>query len=229
MNIFNRIFKQKPDELRPKFEKWLERINHKEKPDESIVGFNFGLLESPKGYVMYLTGSKTFDKDNDDWAAEVDFAPRSKYFEFGKTFSKDKTWKDIQKCSEELIDYYILSDKFEKSILSKSTAITTGFDDGQLTILYWMKIEAHETIIESDSTLVGSEEEARRANLRILHLTHHHLVKTATANEGWAILYQDPTDQRYWELTFPKSYYHGCGPRKLSYLSNPDATLKYNI
>ncbi|NDV65150.1 hypothetical protein [Bacteroides sp. 224] len=136
--LFDKFFAKKfdKDQIEERFEKWLEQINSEEKIDSSIVGFNFGLFESTDGYMMYLIGSKSFDKEDEDWATEIDFEPQNKYFEFGEKFSKGKKWEEIQKYSESLVANYIRSDKFKESILSKSTAITTGFDDGNLTILY---------------------------------------------------------------------------------------------
>ena len=48
------------------FEEWLENINQTETVDNSIEGFNFGLIETTNGFEMYLIGSKTFDKDDED-------------------------------------------------------------------------------------------------------------------------------------------------------------------
>ncbi|MDD4055812.1 MAG: hypothetical protein PHG42_08505 [Bacteroides sp.] len=39
----------------------------------------------------------------------------------------------------------------------------------------------------------------------------------------------NPIDLRYWKLTAPKGSYHGAGPLRLSYVSNQDAILKYDL
>ncbi|MBI5247110.1 MAG: hypothetical protein HY923_08005 [Elusimicrobia bacterium] len=36
---------------------------------------------------------------------------------------------------------------------------------------------------------------------------------------GWDKLYRDPSDGRYWLLTYPKSHMHGGGPPSLKHLS----------
>src|SRR5690606_34296565 len=100
-----------------------------------IEGFNFGLIETTNGFEMYLIGSKTFDKDDEDWATNVDFEPKQKYFQFGKEFSTDKDWQYILRISEKLILNYVSSNKFKTSIIANANGITTGFDDGNLTII----------------------------------------------------------------------------------------------
>jgi hypothetical protein len=117
------------------FAEWIEKINENETVDNSIIGFNFGLFETTNGFEMYLIGSKTFDKDDEDWATNVDFEPKQKYFQFGKEFSADKDWQEILKITETLIFNYVSSEKFKTSIFANARGITTGFDDGNLTII----------------------------------------------------------------------------------------------
>ena len=92
-----------------------------------------------------------------------------------------------------------------------------------------MKIKPSETIIESDPIILGSDEDASKASERIDDLIYNYLSEKARANGGWDILFRDPADQRYWELTAPKGEYHGYGPLRLSYIPNQDATFKYNL
>lgn len=91
------------------------------------------------------------------------------------------------------------------------------------------QIKPNELVIESDHDILGSIEAANKASMRIDDLTDNYLIEKARANGGWDILYQDPADQRYWELTKPKGEYHGGGPSRLSYISDQDAILKYNL
>lgn len=117
------------------FTEWLENSNEIENVDNSIIGFNFGLIQTTNGFEMYLIGSKAFDKDDEDWATNVDFEPKQKYFQFGKEFSADKDWQDILKISEKLIRNYVDSEKFKTSLFANAKGITTGFDDGNLTLI----------------------------------------------------------------------------------------------
>lgn len=117
------------------FTEWLDLINESETVDNSIIGFNFGLFETTNGFEMYLVGSKKFEIDDEDWASYVDFEPKQKYFQFGKEFSADKDWQAIQQLSEKLIRSYVGSEKFKTSLFANAKGITTGFDDGNLTVI----------------------------------------------------------------------------------------------
>lgn len=118
-----------------RFHEWLETINKIEKIDKSIIAFNFGLFESEEGFTMYLNGSQTFDEDDEDWATNMDFEPKQKYFSFGSEFLKDKNWQDILNYSEHLVQTYVTSENFKASIFAHAKAIAVGFDDGELTII----------------------------------------------------------------------------------------------
>lgn len=126
---------QKDKLVEQRFHQWLETMNETEQIDQSIVAFNFGLFESEEGFTMYLNGSKIFDKDDDDWATNMDFEPKQKYFSFGNEFLKGKDWQDILRYSEHLVQTYIASEEFKTSIFAQAKGIAVGFDDGNLMII----------------------------------------------------------------------------------------------
>lgn len=64
---------------------------------------------------------------------------------------------------------------------------------------------------------------------RIERLIANSLKEIAVSKEGWEILYKDPTDGRYWELTYPNSERQGGGPLKLAVISPEEAVFKYHI
>ena len=70
---------------------------------------------------------------------------------------------------------------------------------------------------------MSADEEA----IRIRRLVREHLVEVARDASGWDVLYRDPDDDRYWELTYPQSEMHGGGPPKLTCLSNEEVSTKY--
>ncbi len=64
---------------------------------------------------------------------------------------------------------------------------------------------------------------------RIDDLISGSLTKITSDSSGWDILYQDPKDERYWELTYPESQWHGGGPPQLTHLSYDQAKKKYKL
>jgi len=105
-------------------------LHKKKKPSESIVAYNIGLFESEDGYMAYLIGSQEYDESNDDWACNEDFVPRKKYFNLPN--SKDKKWEIILEEVKVFMKEFMKSDSAKESFFSYATAITVGFDEGDL-------------------------------------------------------------------------------------------------
>lgn len=64
---------------------------------------------------------------------------------------------------------------------------------------------------------------------RIDFLTTHHLREVCMDAPNWTALYLDPTDGRYWELTYPYSEMHGGGPPVLEWIPEDHVAGKYGI
>jgi len=62
---------------------------------------------------------------------------------------------------------------------------------------------------------------------RIARLVDQHLRELARSPDGWSALYQDPRDNRLWELTYPQSELHGGGAPRLAVVSPADADSRY--
>lgn len=92
--------------------------------------------------------------------------------------------------------------------------VTLGPDETDL-IGQWVK---------EGNRVIGDPVEAR-----IDRLIAHHLQKLAVSPEfgGWEILYRDPDDGRYWELTYPHGEMHGGGPKRLTNIPAMAAIAKY--
>lgn len=67
------------------------------------------------------------------------------------------------------------------------------------------------------------------ASRRIKALIAGPLTKVGTAAGGWDVLYVDPRDGRYWELTYPHGEMHEGGPQALTQIAAADARAKYGI
>ena len=76
-----------------------------------------------------------------------------------------------------------------------------------------------------DGKRVVEDEKCRR----IMHLVRHVLRRVAESprSGSWGILFQDPADERYWELTYPNGDMQGGGPPRLAVISPADARRRY--
>lgn len=66
---------------------------------------------------------------------------------------------------------------------------------------------------------------------RIHSLLELHFKKLAQSREfgAWEILYIDPTDGRFWELTYPEGHMQGGGPPQISVVGENQARSKYDF
>lgn len=90
-----------------------------------------------------------------------------------------------------------------------------------------MKIASDETSIVGTWNILGGRVEADDTCLRIERLLRQHLTEIGRDASGWDVLYVDPTDGRFWELTYPQGEMHGGGPPALMVLSAQEAREKY--
>jgi hypothetical protein len=117
------------------FEEWITQIIKEEKPSEKIKGYFFGIFETEnKGYMMYLSGSKEFDEDDENWACNNDFEPQSKYLSLPQY--KGLSWEKVLSNVECILTDFVKTEMFKNSFLAKAKGIATGFDDGILYSIY---------------------------------------------------------------------------------------------
>ncbi|HEX6429818.1 MAG TPA: hypothetical protein VF008_19125 [Niastella sp.] len=114
------------------FNNWLTQICTTEKPEASIIAYNFGLLETGNGYTVYLIGSKLYDKEDTDWATEEDFVPALRYYALSPSDFKQLQFDVVQNKVKKMIKDFMKTDTYKKSFFAKAKAITIGFDDGDL-------------------------------------------------------------------------------------------------
>lgn len=100
---------------------------------QGIEACNFGIFESTNGYTIYLTGSKVYDSEDDDWATEVDYEPTNKYLPIPTELTDKFDWMGVLELVENSLKAYLNSAAFRTSQLANINAITTGFDEGDLT------------------------------------------------------------------------------------------------
>lgn len=90
-------------------------------------------------------------------------------------------------------------------------------------------------ILPQEKEIVGAWElqqgvvKASEAARRIDDLVERYLESVAASTDGWSRLFRDPSDGRYWELTYPEGSSHGGGAPRLTNISREDAASRYDI
>ncbi len=115
--------------VQQKFNYWLDQIIRSEKPGNEVVAYWFGIFETDQGYETSLTGSKTYDEHDDDWACNIDFAPADKYLLLGQP---GREWEDILDDVKGYLIEYFKTETFRNSFLNNSQVIACGFEDGDI-------------------------------------------------------------------------------------------------
>ncbi|MFN8351885.1 MAG: Imm27 family immunity protein [Flavobacteriales bacterium] len=94
-----------------------------------------------------------------------------------------------------------------------------------------MPLAPNETVLNGNWVFENGHMRGDALENRIGWLTSEMLVQVANHPEygTWEILYRDPTDGRYWELTYPQSGMQGGGPKQLRVLALQEASAKYRM
>jgi hypothetical protein len=110
---------------------WLRRVSTAEKPPQSVVAYNIGILETEEGYSAYLEGADLYDPDDDDWACDGTFTPKERYVALPIGGAK-ATWELVLERVAAAVRTYLASTEGRGSFLATATAVTVGFDGGDL-------------------------------------------------------------------------------------------------
>lgn len=90
-------------------------------------------------------------------------------------------------------------------------------------------LQSNETKLSGSWNLVGNLVEADSVTKRIEELVSGYLKYIRSDSNGWSKLYQDPKDNRYWELIYSNSEEQGGGAPTLQNLSEEEVRLKYKL
>jgi hypothetical protein len=90
-----------------------------------------------------------------------------------------------------------------------------------------MKLQPYETDLIGKWNVIGGKAVEDETCQRIKSLLTGHLQELGRDQSGWDVLYRDPDDGRFWELTYPQSEMHGGGPPRLTCLTPEQANKKY--
>lgn len=92
-----------------------------------------------------------------------------------------------------------------------------------------MQIEPNESDLRGQWLLVDGKMVKDEVSKRIETLVERYLKRISADKSGWNILFRDPADDRYWELTYLDSEMHGGGPPRLSVIDDSVAVEKYGL
>lgn len=89
------------------------------------------------------------------------------------------------------------------------------------------KLQPNEIELIGEWTFANGKTLGNKTCNRIDYLINHVLQKIGYDESGWDVLYRDPNDARFWELTYPQSHMHGGGPPRLTSITIEQARVKY--
>jgi hypothetical protein len=122
--------------------RWLLDLARGEPPSKQIHALNFGLFESERRCKLYISGSKKYDRENDDWATVRDWWPEGRYapsedlFDFWPAIrrARGEPWVAAQAVVIILVKAFFAAHDAEFRELSglKDLYVTSGFDEGDL-------------------------------------------------------------------------------------------------
>lgn len=90
-------------------------------------------------------------------------------------------------------------------------------------------INSNETEIRGNWKTVDGKSVADESTRRIEVLVKQYLKEVRRDVSGWDVLFTDPSDGRFWELTYPQSELHGGGPPLLRWLTEHQVRKKYGM
>ncbi|MDR2874527.1 MAG: immunity 27 family protein [Methylobacillus sp.] len=86
---------------------------------------------------------------------------------------------------------------------------------------------AQEVALVGSWAMVAGKIVADSVCQRIEYLIGEIFVRIAADSSGWFVLYEDPSDGRYWELSYPQSESHGGGTPRLDAVERNEVLKKY--
>ena len=103
-------------------------------PDETAA-FIFNIYEEDDAYLVDITGTVTFDSNNEEWTDEINWDSGEELFIIPKEkFEGD--WEDIHDALAETLEALIEVDNELSDALCDSDAVAIGFIDGDLEIIW---------------------------------------------------------------------------------------------
>lgn len=117
------------------FSDWINRVEKENPPGGDIIAINFGMLQSGKNYLVYVTGAEIYDADDDDWAGEIDYQPirANKYLALPAEATAGLKRAKVLEMVIVMLKQLTQADP--ERLLFSNRVITANFDDGDLTVI----------------------------------------------------------------------------------------------
>jgi hypothetical protein len=114
---------------------WLEKIEKEYAPPAEITALNFGMLQSDKGYMVYITGAEIYDANDDDWAGEIDYQPprKDKYLLLPRELTKGLKWPKVLELIADALKQITRGNSL--GLLFANRVIVAGYDDSALILV----------------------------------------------------------------------------------------------
>ncbi len=122
-----------PD-LAARFKKWLDAAFSRRIPRKAVA-FNFNLYEYEDSFHVDLIGAPSYDPENSGWACNEVFVAREPIFRIPRS-AEIKTWRKALTVAVRLVRAYLRQDGPHSRRLKNSCAVTVGFVDGDLVVVW---------------------------------------------------------------------------------------------
>ena len=117
------------------FSDWIKKVEKENPPGSDIVAINFGMMQSGKNYMVYITGAEVYDADDDDWAGEIDYQPirANKYLTLPSEATTGLKRANVLELVITTLSQLVKAEP--ERLLFADRVITANFDDGNLTVI----------------------------------------------------------------------------------------------
>lgn len=117
------------------FSDWIQKVEKENPPASDILAINFGMMQSGKNYMVYITGAEIYDADDDDWAGEIDYQPAriNKYLTLPMEATNGLKWAKVLELVVATLTQVIKAEPGR--LLFANRVVTASFDDGNLTVI----------------------------------------------------------------------------------------------
>jgi len=117
------------------FSDWIKKVEKENPPGTDIAAINFGMLQSGKSYMVYITGAEIYDADDDDWAGEIDYQPirANKYLTLPAEATTGLKRANVLALVIDTLKQLVKAEP--DRLLFANRVITASFDDDNLALI----------------------------------------------------------------------------------------------